>query len=226
MDTPNPWTGGPAYRVVTPRCCLRAYRPSDAPALQEALAVSLEDLRPWIPWAHREPLGDEENLERCRRFRGLFDLGQDFIYGIHDRAGDRILGGTGLHPRSHGGTLEIGYWIRRGETGRGLATEVAGALCRVAFEVHGCERLEIRVDPQNDRSLAIPRRLGFTEEGTLRRFMPVEGQGRRDTTVFSMLPEEHARGFTSGLEVEAYDGLGRLCLGRSGVEVPDSDSVG
>lgn len=213
MNTPTLDTNrAPAYRVLTPRFCVRAYEPEDAPALAEALAASLEELRPWIPWAHREPLTEAENLERCRRFRGLLDLGQDFIYGIFDRKDDRLLGGTGLHPRSHEGTLEIGYWVHSGETGRGIATEVSGSLCRIAFEVHGCQRLEIRVDPANGRSLSIPRRLGFTEEGTLRRFMPIEGQGRRDTTVFSLLPDEHSRGSTARLEVEAYDVLGRRCL--------------
>ena len=42
-------------------------------------------------------------------------------------------------------------------------------LTRVGFELCGLERIDIQVEPQNERSLAIPRKLGFTQEGVLRR---------------------------------------------------------
>jgi RimJ/RimL family protein N-acetyltransferase len=47
------------------------------------------------------------------------------------------------------------------ETGRGLATEVAGALTLVAFEVCGVDRVEIRVEPANEPSIAVRGSLGF-----------------------------------------------------------------
>ena len=107
-----------------------------------------------------------------REFRGRFDLGEDFVYGIFSRDESEVVGGTGLHTRVGDDALEIGYWIRKSRIGRGFATEATAALTRVAFDVCDVDRVEIRVDPANERSSAIPRKLAFTEEATLRRRLP------------------------------------------------------
>src|SRR5690606_18884570 len=120
-----------------------------------------------------------------------------------DATDGRMLGGTGLHPRTSPGALEIGYWIVADRWGEGLATEVAGALTRVGFEVMGAERMEIRVDPSNTRSLSIPRKLGYREEGTLRGIGEPRGgdPARVDLTVFGMLPSELAQSPAAALPI-------------------------
>ncbi|MGZ4148124.1 MAG: GNAT family N-acetyltransferase, partial [Actinomycetota bacterium] len=160
------------YRIVTDRLVLRCWQPADAPLLKEAVDASLDHLRPWMPWAHEHPQPLDATVELLRTFRGRFDLGEDFVYGIFDAAEERVVGGSGLHTRLGAGALEIGYWIRADAAGRGLATETAAALTRAAFEFAAVDRVEIHVDPANERSLRIPRRLGFAEEATLRRRLP------------------------------------------------------
>jgi RimJ/RimL family protein N-acetyltransferase len=59
------------------------------------------------------------------------------------------------------GSLELGYWLSNDCTGQGYATEAAAALTRVGLERLGAERIEIRCDPENRASTAIPARLGF-----------------------------------------------------------------
>src|SRR5574337_2024039 len=90
---------GPAYRIVTPRLVIRCWQPEDAGKLKEAIDSSIEHLRPWLPWAQNEPEPLERKYERIRRWRGNFDLGTEFVYGVFDRAESRVLGGTGLHNR-------------------------------------------------------------------------------------------------------------------------------
>jgi RimJ/RimL family protein N-acetyltransferase len=153
---------GPAYRIVTPRLVIRCWDPRDAPLLKEAVDSSLDHLRPWMPWARHEPQTLAEKVELLREFRGQFDLGSDTIYAIFDAAEQRVLGGTGLHPRIGPGALEIGYWIRADAVGQGYATESTAALTRVAFEVADVDRVEIHCDPENKASAAIPRKLGYT----------------------------------------------------------------
>ena len=157
---------GPAYRIVTPRLVLRCWDPRDAPLLKDAIDSSLDHLRPWMPWARHEPQTVAQKVELLREFRGQFDLGSNSVYAIFDAAEERVLGGTGLHPRIGPGGLEIGYWIRADAAGRGFATESTAALTRVAFEVAGVERVEIRCAPENLASAAIPRKLGYSEEAT------------------------------------------------------------
>lgn len=204
----------PPYRIVTERLCIRCWEPTDAPRLKEAVDSSLDHLRPWLPWAHDEPQPPEAKIELLRRFRGGFDLGQDFVYGLLDRAESEVVGGSGLHTRVGEDALEIGYWIRASRVGERLATEAAAALSRVAFAVCGVDRVAIVVDPANEASLRIPRRLGFTEEATLRRRLP-PGPGteaRRDAVVFSLFAGELAGTPVAGVGLEAYDAAGGRLL--------------
>ena len=105
--------------MQTERLTIRCWEPRDAPLLADALGSSLEHLRPWMPWAHGEPTPLDEKVELLRRFRGMFDLGQDFVYGLFDRDESEVVGGTGLHTRIGPEALEIGYWLRSSRVGAG-----------------------------------------------------------------------------------------------------------
>jgi len=204
----------PPYRIVTERLVIRCYDPADAPLAKDAVDSSLDHLRPWMPWAHEAPAPVEETVELLRTFRGQFDLGQNFVYGIFSPDETEVVGGTGLHPRVGEGAVEIGYWIRASSAGSGFGTEAAAALTRVAFEVSGVERVEIRIDPANAASLAIPRKLGFVEEGTLRKRLhgPDGKPLQRDAVVFALLREELAGTPVAETRLEAFDAAGRRVL--------------
>jgi RimJ/RimL family protein N-acetyltransferase len=201
---------GPAYRIETERLVLRCWSPADAELLKEAVEASLDHLRPWMPWANEEPTDLDSRVALLREFRAKFDLGQEFIYGIFDAGESRVLGGTGLHMRSGSSDArEIGYWIHADHIGKGLATESTAALTNVAFVVDGVSRVEIRCDPANVRSAAVPAKLGFTHEATLRR-AGIAGDGSaRDTMVWTLLVEEFPSSPAAAAELSAFDALGR-----------------
>ncbi|HSS81186.1 MAG TPA: GNAT family protein [Gaiellaceae bacterium] len=187
---------------------MRCWEPRDAPLLKEAVDSSLEHMRPWMPWAHDDPQPVEAKVELLRGFRGRFDLGQDFVYGIFSPDESEAIGGTGLHTRRGEGVFEIGYWIRASRVREGFATEATAALTRVGFEVCEIERIELRVDPANTASLGIPRKLGFVEEGTLRRVLPGHDGALNDAVVFALLRGE----FEHGVELKAFDAAGERVL--------------
>lgn len=203
---------GPAYRIVTARTVLRCWSPADAPLLAAAIEDSLEHLRPWMPWAHDEPQPLEQRIALLRRFRGQFDLGQDQVYGVFDRDETRVIGGTGLHPRVGPDTREIGYWIAQDCEGKGLVTELVAALTRVAFEIDRVARVEIHCDPENVRSAAVPRRAGYTHEGTLRQRIQTLGGTRRDSMIWSLLADEYPSSPAAAAPLEAFDAAGRRLL--------------
>jgi RimJ/RimL family protein N-acetyltransferase len=201
----------PPYRVTTERLVLRCWDPRDAPLLKEAVDSSLDHLRPWMPWAADEPQPLEAKVELLRRFRGQFDLGQDFVYGVFSPDESEVVGGSGLHTRAGDGALEIGYWIRASRAGHGLATEATAALTRVAFDVCGVDRVQIRVDPTNAPSLAIPRKLGFVEEARLRRRLPSR-DAARDAIVFAFFRDGFVDSPPAAAAVEAFGALGERVL--------------
>lgn len=189
--------GGPVVRCWDPR---------DALILKDAVDSSLEHLRQWMPWAYDDPQEIDEKVALLRRFRGLFDLGQDFIFGVFSADEREVLGGTGLHTRAGEGGLEIGYWVRADRTRRGIATYVAAALTKVGIEIAGADRIEILVENGNEPSAKVARRLGFREEGLLRRRLPAaEGSIRRDALVFSLLAEELADSPAAHVRIAMFD---------------------
>jgi RimJ/RimL family protein N-acetyltransferase len=206
------WEGPPApYRIETERLVIRCYDPRDAPLTKESIDSSLEHLRPWMQWAADEPVSLEEKTDLLKGFRSEFDAGENFAYGIFSADETEQLGGTGLHPRIGPGGLEIGYFIRASATRQGIATESSAALTRAGFEVCGADRIEIRIDPRNQASFGIPRKLGFTEEATLRRRLPwYEGEPLRDVTIFTMFREDYDPELAPG--IRAFDARGERVL--------------
>jgi RimJ/RimL family protein N-acetyltransferase len=203
---------GPAYRIETRRLVLRCWSPGDASILKAAIEASLERLLPWMDWARNEPESVEAKTEKLRQFRGEFDLGRDFIYGIFSRDEKEVFGGTGLHTRLGEGVREIGYWIHKEQTRQGLATEAAAALTKVAFEIDKVDRVEIHCDPNNTASLAVPRKLGYVHEATLRKRLLTPQGSQRDNMVWTLLAEEYPASPASGAEVKAFDVAGRRIL--------------
>lgn len=202
---------GPAYQILTERLLLRPWDPADAPRLKNAIAASREHLKPWMPWARdEEPL--QAYVNRLRTFRGNFDLGQDFIYAIFNRAGDQVLGGSGLHTRIGLRAREIGYWIHVDYTNQGLATECAAALTRVAFEIEGVDRVEIHCAPGNLASAAIPLKLGYEHEATLRRRTFWSDEEVEDSMIWTLFANQYLASPATSYPIEAYDAMGRRII--------------
>jgi RimJ/RimL family protein N-acetyltransferase len=206
------WEGPPApYRIETERLVIRCYHPRDAPLLKDAIDSSLEHLRPWMPWAADEPQTLEQKTDLLKVFRSEFDTGENFIYGAFSADETEQVGATGLHPRIGPGGLEIGYFVRASAIRQGIATELSAALIRVGFEVCDADRIEIRIDPRNQASFGIPRKLGFVEEATLRRRLPSrEREPLRDVTIFTMFREDLEPSLAPN--IRAYDARGERVL--------------
>ncbi len=159
---------------------LRAWRAADVEALGEAVTRNLEHLRPWMAWVADEPLTVSDRLALIEGWARQREAGGDVVYGVI-RDGE-VLGGTGLHRRPGPGGLEIGYWIDRERTGRGIATEVTRAMTTAALAVDGIHFVEIHHDRANVASGRIPARLGFTFVGEAPSEVTAPGQEGVDCT--------------------------------------------
>lgn len=198
----------PAYRIETKRLVIRCFNPSDAKLLEEAVLQSLEHLKPWMAWAHDEPVSLELRTEALKKFRGRFDLGESYVYGIFNPEETRLLGGTGLHPRIGDNQLEIGYWIHKNFINQGLVTESTAALTKVAFEICRVHRVEIHCDPGNFASAAVPRKLGYAHEGTLRQKTPFLDRWS-DSMVWGLLKSEYPTSPAAKAEVKVFGADGK-----------------
>lgn len=179
--------------VLGPRVRLRQLRLSDAPAAWAAIEESRTRLEPWLPWVHRTHSAADERRS-IARMRGQWRRREHFPYGIFDRRSGRYLGSTGLQ-RINWSTrcFEIGYWIRTSEEGRGYVSEAVQLLTRLAFDRLGASRMEVFMHPANVRSEAVPKRLGFVYEGTLRAVTPGADGVLQDRRLYALVRADYDR---------------------------------
>lgn len=144
-------------------------------------------LRPWLPWVN-----GTKTVEDTRSYirRGLEQLarGGGLQAGLWFRG--EIVGCIALHeihPELR--RAEIGYWLSESFQGRGLVTRACWRLCHYAFDELDLHRVVIRCAPENLKSCAIPERLGFKQEGTLRA-EGVTAKGFIDLVVYGLLAHE------------------------------------
>lgn len=84
---------------------------------------------------------------------------------------------------------EIGYWLGEEFQGKGIVTRACRALLNHVFNEMWLAKAEIHVGVTNTRSRAIPERLGFVEEGTLRLKAYHNGE-TEDLVVYGILADE------------------------------------
>ena len=139
---------------MTVQVICRPYTVDDVRSLHEAIASSLDHLRPWMPWIAFEPMTLEQRTE-------WLTSAADAI-GIFDVETGEVVGGTGLHDRlGDPAGREIGYWVRVDRVGHGIATAAARQMVDLAFSLDGVTYVEIHHDKANLASRRVPEKLGF-----------------------------------------------------------------
>lgn len=198
---------GPAYRIVTPRLVLRCWEPADTHALMALIQRNLTFFREWLYWAHDEPLPVDAKLREVRRWRAEFDLDRMWNYAAFDAESGELVGGMVLFQRDYGMSGETGGWFGEEFNGRGYHTEGSAALTRVALEVHELPKVQTTCSDSNTASIAVRRKLGFTNDGRIRHL--IEGEHRNEL-LWSMLADEFAasRAGEIASEARAFDALG------------------
>ena len=83
----------------------------------------------------------------------------------------------------------LGYFAFTPLAGTGLMTEGLAVALDIAFRKLKLHRVEVNIQPNNARSLALATRLGFTREGYSRRYVKIGGRWR-DHVRFAMLAED------------------------------------
>lgn len=166
---------------------LRILEVRHADALYAVIDANRAHLRRWLPWVETTNSADD-----IRSFiRGAlreYAEGNGFTAGIWRRG--EVVGVIGLRLVNWAHrSAAIGYWLAEAHQGRGIMTRACRALVDHAFDEVGLNRVEIRCATENTRSQAIPVRLGFTFEGTIRQaeLLP---QGYVDHFVYGLLARD------------------------------------
>jgi RimJ/RimL family protein N-acetyltransferase len=88
-------------------------------------------------------------------------------------------------------TCEIGWTLHPSYTGSGYMTEAAHAVLAIAFDQLRLHRATARLDPRNQESAALCRRLGMRQEALFVEDLWLNG-GWGDTAIYAILDREWA----------------------------------
>ena len=166
---------------------LRAWRPDDIELAHEVVLRNQEHLQPYMHW-----MSPNYSIESTRKFL------TDAVTSRKDRKnlglgifrGAQLIGSIGFVEFDWvSRKTEIGYWVDREEEGKGIVTRSCRTLIEYAFESLGMNRIEIRCSAENFRSAAVPERLGFKKEATLRQAEFRNGR-LHDFLVYGLLADD------------------------------------
>lgn len=170
--------------LETPRLILRRIEDADAADLfavfSDAAVTEHYDLYTF------EEL--DEAYDLVEYFEESYQQERQIRWGIARREDGRVIGTCGFVALyEHRG--EIGYELGSAYWGQGYMREALQAVLKLGFETLELNRIEAMVLPQNRASAALLRKLGFTEEGTLREYDYFKEQ-YQDLRCFSLLRRE------------------------------------
>lgn len=171
---------------------LRAVRLRDAAAWSRIRIRDREHLEPWEPtgnasWDSRHHIASWPGL--CAGLRAEARKGRMVPMAIEldgQYCGQLTIGNI---VRGALRSAWIGYWVDKDVNGLGVATGALALGLDHAFGPVGLHRVEATVRPENAASRAVLSHVGFREEGTLERYLNVDGSWR-DHLLLGMTVED------------------------------------
>ncbi|MCP2032909.1 RimJ/RimL family protein N-acetyltransferase [Okibacterium sp. HSC-33S16] len=151
---------------------------------------SREDVCAYLLFSPRDRESVEAKVAESRTKTRLEKSG-DYLQPTMERRDDgRVMGQMYLAvDNADAECLEIGWIMHPDYAGVGYATEAAEALLEFAFTVVGAHRVIATLDPANDASIRVCRRLGMRKEAHLLEDMRIKGEWA-DTGVYAILDRE------------------------------------
>lgn len=111
-------------------------------------------------------------------------------WGIVIKETEEFVGTLGLNNLSVASKkAEIGYELHPSYWNKGITTEAVHEVLRYSFEELQLFRIGAITYPQNESSIKLLKRLGFTKEGLLRGYLYQKNQSH-DALIFSLLKSE------------------------------------
>jgi len=137
------------------------------------------------------PVTIDQEAEFYRRAASNWAAGTGYVFEIHATDDDTYIGICGLDDVSmRHRSAQIGILVGELERqDRGYGSDAIMTLVRFGFDTLGLNRIEIRSQADNDRSMYLYEKLGFTRVGRLRQATYTFGRFV-DEALFDMLADE------------------------------------
>lgn len=164
------------------RILLRALRPEDVEVL-------------WHYWSDLDVSTRASNQPpkpyTLAETKGFYEeAGKDDFVRFVIEAGGEVLGDCSLHSiDKHNRFCEVGISLGKRHWAQGYGQEALGLLVGFAFDHHNMHRVGLQALADDERAVGCYRKVGFVEEGRLRKRDWVDGE-YHDVLVMGILEDE------------------------------------
>ena len=163
---------------------IRAYEPGIELAVFEAARESVREIGPWMKtWQHGATF--ETAVRHVAESIQAWHADAWYDFAISRLGSTAVLGRVGLDDIRND-TANVGYWVRTGQTGQGIATAAVRLIRQFGFEDLGLRRLELLIAVENVASRRVAEKVGATVEGVLPAGAPGRGELRNNSYCFSL----------------------------------------
>jgi len=141
---------------------LRVFTLNDAQEFFDVTRKNNTHLREWLWW-----LDDDKDVEDIKKYIAASEKRREKIEGVDwcIYYEDNIVGGIGLFPLDTANKkTSIMYWLAEDFQGRGIMSDTLRVVIEYVFAELELHRIEITCAVGNDKSSALPKKLGFTFE--------------------------------------------------------------
>ena len=166
---------------------IRPWRAADAKAAFDAILESKAETAVWLADVSRvASVAEVEGYVVHATEEWTSESSYNFV--IVDARDTTFLGSCGLTQVNRRHLFaNLFYWVRTGQTGRGVASRAARLTARFGCEVLGLQRIEVVVEVDNIASLRAAAKAGAVHEGVLRNRLNSRGAAR-NAVMFSFIP--------------------------------------
>jgi len=168
--------------IVTERLLLQASQPSMAAAVCDYVVRNRAHFARWDPPTGEAFYTEPFQAGRLELAAQAFGEGTGYRWWLClQEAPGRVVGSVHFSQVARGAfhSAMLGYALDAGCEGRGLMTEaLEAAIAEVFSERVNLHRIQANHRPENLRSAATLRRLGFREEGLARDYLFIDGAWR------------------------------------------------
>lgn len=148
---------------VDPDTALELALPYRAEEIFTLIDRNRAHLSPWFPWVISTISSDDTRKFLESRIHQLASLGLLECVIIYKNKVAGLIGISKIDIISK--QPEIGYWLGKEFTGKGIVTKSCKIMIKYCFEILKANSVLIQVADENNKSWSVAERLGFTLDG-------------------------------------------------------------
>jgi len=180
-------------------------RPLEANDIEFLLPFAIHEPDTW-QYSLTSPAGEEGMRKYIDTTLEQRKQKNEYPFIIFDKIANTYAGSSRFYDiQLNNLTVQLGYtWYGKKFRRTGLNRHCKLLMLTYAFEKWGMERVEFRADARNEKSINAMKGIGCTVEGILRSNSVIEGGGRRDSIILSILKDEWFNGVKERLVKKIY----------------------